>query len=85
MRMVLWNDSAHDWDEPSPAVIARRIVRGAQPGSIIVLHDGLDGDPTADRTVLVRALPLILDGLREKNLRVVGLDRLLGAPAYVSC
>jgi len=85
MRMVLWNDSAHDWDEPDPAVIARRIVRRAEPGSIIVLHDGLDGDPTADRTVLVRALPLILDGLREKHLRVVGLERLLGGPAYVPC
>jgi peptidoglycan/xylan/chitin deacetylase (PgdA/CDA1 family) len=85
LRMVLWNDSAHDWDEDDPRVIARRIVRKAGPGSIIVLHDGLDGDPTADRTVLVRALPLILDGLREKDLRVVGLDRLLGAPAYVPC
>jgi hypothetical protein len=33
----------------------------------------------------VRALPLILEGLREKNLRPVGLDELIGGPAYVPC
>jgi peptidoglycan/xylan/chitin deacetylase (PgdA/CDA1 family) len=60
-------------------------VRGAHAGSIIVLHDGLDGIPTANREVLVRALPLILDGLRAKHLNVVGLDQLIGGPTYVKC
>jgi peptidoglycan/xylan/chitin deacetylase (PgdA/CDA1 family) len=85
MKMVLWNDSAHDWDEQNPRTIARRIVDRAQPGSIILLHDGLDGHPEVDRTVLVRALPLILDGLRAKHLVVVGLNRLLSTPAWTSC
>ena len=85
MKMVLWNDSAHDWDETNPRTIARRIVERAKPGSIILLHDGLDGHPTVDRSVLVRALPLILDGLRAKHLAVVGLDKLLHTPAWVSC
>src|SRR5436190_15565121 len=85
MRMVLWNDSANDWNETNPRTIATRIVDGAQPGSIILLHDGLDGHPTVDRSVLVRALPLILDGLRAKHLAVVGLDKLLNTPAWVSC
>ncbi len=85
MRIVLWNVSAGDWSEKSARTIARRIVRNAKPGAIILLHDGLDGLPTTDRTVLVRALPLILDGLREKHLRVVGLDELIGGPAYVPC
>jgi peptidoglycan/xylan/chitin deacetylase (PgdA/CDA1 family) len=85
MRMILWNDSSGDWALKNPDTIARRILRGARPGSIIVLHDGLDGLPSADRTVLVRALPLILDGLRAKHLRPVGLDQLIGGPAYVPC
>jgi len=85
MRMVLWNDSAHDWDETNPGTIARRIVDRAQPGSIIVLHDGLDGDVHTNRTVLVRALPLILAGLHAKHLTPVGLDQLIGGPAWVSC
>ena len=85
MRIVMWNVSSGDWAEKSPHTIARRIVRGAEPGSIILLHDGLDGIPATDRTVLVRALPLILDGLRAKHLDVVGLDKLIGGPAFVSC
>ena len=85
MRIVMWDDSSGDWSAKSPSTIARRILRGAHPGSIIVLHDGLDGKPTVDRTVLVRAMPLILDGLRAKGLRVVGLDQLIGGPAFVPC
>jgi peptidoglycan/xylan/chitin deacetylase (PgdA/CDA1 family) len=85
MRIVMWNVSAGDWAEKSARTIARRIVRDAKPGSIILLHDGLDGLPATDRTVLVRALPLILDGLRERHLDPVGLDALIGGPAYVSC
>ena len=38
--------------------------RRARPGSIILLHDGLDGRITADRSVVVAALPCILDGLK---------------------
>lgn len=79
--MVGWEVSAGDWKSTDPAALARLIVRRARPGSIIDLHDGLDGDVTADRSVLVRALPLILDGLKASDLRVVGLDHLLGRPA----
>jgi peptidoglycan/xylan/chitin deacetylase (PgdA/CDA1 family) len=85
MRIVMWDDSSGDWGVDNPRTIADRTVRGAHSGSIIVLHDGLDGNPTANREVLVRALPLILDGLRAKHLDVVGLDQLIGGPAYVKC
>jgi len=85
MRIVMWNDSSHDWAETNPHTIARRVVERARPGSIIVLHDGLDGNPAADRTVLVKAMPLIVDGLRAKHFEIVGLDQLIGGPAYVPC
>jgi hypothetical protein len=38
-----------------------------------------------DRSVLVKALPLILDGLRARHLKPVRLDQLVGGPAYQSC
>ena len=85
MRIVMWNVSAGDWDSKSARTIARKVVSRAKPGAIILLHDGLDGIPSTDRTVLVRALPLILRGLREKHLDPVGLDQLIGGPAYISC
>ena len=30
-------------------------------------------------------MPLILDGLRAKHLTVVGLDQLIGGPAFERC
>ncbi len=85
MRIVMWNVSANDWAQENARTVAQGIVRKAKPGAIILLHDGLDGLPAKNRTVLVHALPLILEGLREKHLRVVGLDDLIGGPAYVPC
>ena len=78
MHMVLWSASAGDWATNDAQLVARRILAGARPGAILLLHDGLDGNPAADRQVLVRALPLILNGLRAKGLSAVRLDRLLG-------
>jgi peptidoglycan/xylan/chitin deacetylase (PgdA/CDA1 family) len=61
------------------------VLARVRPGSIIDLHDGLDGNVFVDRTVVVKALPLILDGLRERHLRPVRLDELVGGPAYQPC
>ena len=86
MTMVTWDASAGDWATHDAALVARRILRKVRPGSIIDLHDGLDGNLVADRSVLVRALPRILDGLRARGLHPVRLDLLLGKAPYAgSC
>lgn len=85
MHMVLWSASAADWATNDAQLVARRILAGARPGAILLLHDGLDGNPTANRQVLVRALPIIIAGLRAKGLTPVRLDQLLGTGAYQSC
>jgi peptidoglycan/xylan/chitin deacetylase (PgdA/CDA1 family) len=84
MRTVMWDDSAADWATNDADLVARRILQKVRPGSIILLHDGLDGDVTSDRSVVVRALPQILDGLLARGLRPVRLDELLGGPGYVT-
>jgi peptidoglycan/xylan/chitin deacetylase (PgdA/CDA1 family) len=86
MKMVTWDVSAGDWATDDPTLIAARVLGAVEPGSVIVLHDGLDGHVDVDRRVIVEALPLILDGLRRRGLQPVRLDELLGQPAYVdSC
>jgi peptidoglycan/xylan/chitin deacetylase (PgdA/CDA1 family) len=85
MHMVLWSASAGDWATNDAQLVARRILAGARPGAILLLHDGLDGNPSANREVVVKALPLILDGLRAKGLSAVRLDHLLGTGDYQSC
>jgi peptidoglycan/xylan/chitin deacetylase (PgdA/CDA1 family) len=84
MRMVTWDVSAHDWDAKDPAQITRRVLSRVKPGSIVLLHDGSNGDPTVDRSVVVPAVAGILDGLAGRGLHAVGLDELLGQPAWTT-
>jgi peptidoglycan/xylan/chitin deacetylase (PgdA/CDA1 family) len=85
VRLVMWDVSASDWTTTDARLVARRVLAAVRPGSIIDLHDGLDGNTTVDRSVVVRALPMILDGLRARGLRPVRLDQLIGGPAYRPC
>ncbi len=85
MHMVLWSASAGDWATGDAQLVARRILANARPGAILLLHDGLDGIPGKDRSVLVRALPVIIAGLRARGLQPVRLDHMLGTAAYQSC
>jgi peptidoglycan/xylan/chitin deacetylase (PgdA/CDA1 family) len=83
MHMINWDVSAHDWDSNDPAQIAKKVLAGVQPGSIVLLHDGSNGHPLIDRSVMLKAVPLILDGLDARGLRAVGLDELLGQSAWL--
>ncbi|MFO1413544.1 MAG: polysaccharide deacetylase family protein [Burkholderiales bacterium] len=84
MQTVNWDVSAHDWETNDSATIARRTLKRTKPGSIIVLHDGCEGDVTGDRSATVDALPAILAGLAQRGLRPVRLDALLGRPGYLA-
>jgi len=84
MKMIGWDVAAEDWSATDSELVAHRILAGAQAGSIVLLHDGLDGNLTADRSVLLGALPLILEGLKSRGLNPVGLDQLLQTPAYLA-
>ena len=85
MTMVTWDVSAADWSSHDGAQVAADVLKRAEPGSIILLHDGIDGTVHADRSVLLTALPLILDGLKQRGLQPVRLDQLLDKPGYVPC
>jgi len=78
METILWDVSAADWTPIDGADIARRVLEQVRPGSVILLHDAIDGRPDADRSALLDALPMILTGLRERGIEPVRLDRLLG-------
>jgi peptidoglycan/xylan/chitin deacetylase (PgdA/CDA1 family) len=52
MTMVTWDVSAGDWATGDGELVARRVLDKVKPGSIILLHDGLDGNVGADRRVV---------------------------------
>ncbi len=83
MRTITWDVSGLDWSLTDGDEVARRILARVQPGSIVLLHDGLDGVADADRQVVLDALPLILDGLEERGLRPVRVDELVDVPDYL--
>ncbi len=76
LRTVQWDVAGFDWKRRTGERIAQDVVRGARPGSIILLHDG-DSDGKQDRSETVAALPLIIDGLRARGLRIAPLSQLL--------
>lgn len=39
MTLVYWNIDPMDWDAKDPAQLAAKVVAGAKPGGIVVLHD----------------------------------------------
>jgi peptidoglycan/xylan/chitin deacetylase (PgdA/CDA1 family) len=72
LETVLWDVDSHDDHHPGVAAIRANAVGGAQPGSIILMHDGGHHPQT------VRALPGVIDGLRDRGMRLVTVTTLLG-------
>lgn len=62
--------------------IERRVLSGAKPGGVIMLHDGGGYGGLEDRSATIEALPRIIDGLEARGLRFVRLDELLELEAY---
>lgn len=84
--VVMWSvPLAQDWDQPPPAVIAQRILRNVDDGSIIVLHDGNQGllcggkisTQICDRTNDIQATRLIVDRLKRDGYRFLTIPQLM--------
>jgi peptidoglycan-N-acetylglucosamine deacetylase len=76
-KIIGWNVDAYDWKAKDPMKLAKSIIDQTKSGSIILLHD-IKWDT-------VRALPMIIDGVRAKGLAFVPLPSLLASlPRWVS-
>jgi hypothetical protein len=85
MRMAMWDVSVGTKGKNDANAIAAKVLAAVKGGSIIDLHAGIAGTSAAHRAAVIAALPLILDGLRARQLKPVRLDTLVGGPAYQSC
>jgi peptidoglycan/xylan/chitin deacetylase (PgdA/CDA1 family) len=71
---VLWSVDSGDASAistPSPKAIYERVARHIQPGSIVLMHENITGEPD------VAALELLLPELRRRHLETVSVERLL--------
>jgi len=82
MTMVGWDVAAHSRSSDDGRALARQVLRQVRPGSIVMLGDGLDDARSTDSRAILRALPIIVDGLRDRHLQPVRLDELLRLPPY---
>lgn len=82
LRTVQWTVAGFDWKRVRGEQIAQYVLSGARAGSIILLHDG-DSNGKLDRKETVQALPLIVNGLKERGLKIVPLHQLLGVDENV--
>jgi peptidoglycan/xylan/chitin deacetylase (PgdA/CDA1 family) len=81
---VTWDDSPVDWNPLTPRQLSDRVVAAAHPGAIILLHDGLNLVPGADRRVVVDGLASIIERLRAEGYRFVTVPDLLREPSSLS-
>jgi chitin deacetylase len=77
-----WQARGMDYVIRDPERIARRVVDGAVAGGVLLLHDGGGLPMSVDRSATVRALPIIIDGLRARGFTFVRADALFAVPAY---
>jgi len=81
LQTVQWDVAGFDWKRITAQRIADNVLRKAQPGSIILLHDGDSAGKNARKNT-VEALPLIIRGLRDRDLQIAPLSRLLPEKTY---
>lgn len=70
---VFWTVSADQKNAPTPEAMAERVLRLAHPGAIILMHDGRINSRWKD----VKALPLIIKGLKKQGYKFVTVSELL--------
>jgi peptidoglycan-N-acetylglucosamine deacetylase len=72
LLMILWTVDSEDYRLPGVGAIVYRVLSGAQPGAIVLMHDG--GGPRGET---VAAVPLIIDALRRRHYQLMTVPELL--------
>lgn len=76
--IIKWSVSGHNGGKDIPFdKILERVLRGVENGSIILLHDGDRLIKGADRSQMVKALPLIIESLQKRGYQLITIPELL--------
>ena len=76
LTAVNWSIIPRDWTNPGVQRIADRVCYAAEPGAIVLLHDGDSPRNSAPREQTVAAVGLIIDQLREEKYQFVTISEL---------
>lgn len=73
MTAVMWSVDTRDWADRNSDIVYNRVVSGAKPGAIIILHD--------IHKTSVEAVPRILKALQKQGYAFVSIEDLFGPNA----
>lgn len=73
MTAIMWSVDTRDWADRNSDIVYNRVVSGAKPGAIIILHD--------IHKTSVDAVPRILKTLQKQGYAFVSVDELFGPNA----
>lgn len=79
LQAMNWSIIPRDWTNPGTQVIADRVIQKAQPGAIVLLHDGDSPKGIAPRQQTVEAVGIIIDKLHQQGYRFVTASQLIDA------
>lgn len=71
---VQWSIDSLDWKGLSGGQIAERVLPRAKNGDIVLFHNNSDH--------VLDALPIVLEGLKNKGFKFVGLSELVATHDY---
>lgn len=71
LQKMLWTIDTRDWSGKSAADIASAALEGVKDGSVILMHDGV-----ANSSETIKALPDIIDGLKNLGYQMVTITEL---------
>lgn len=71
MRVALWTRTLERARFGSAEEAAHTLVRETRPGDIVLAHDG-----PGDRSMTVKAMPVYLEGMRDRGISVLTLSEL---------
>jgi polysaccharide deacetylase family sporulation protein PdaB len=74
LKTIQWDVDTLDWKGLSAGEMSARVIKKVQPGSIVLMHN--DGEHT------VEALPLIIEGLKNKGYSFVTVGELIYRSGY---
>ena len=70
--MWSWHQDTQDWKNPGVDIIVNKVLKGTQPGDVILFHDG-----GGDREQTVKALEEILQELQKQGYTFVTVSELI--------
>ena len=81
---VMWTVIGHDW-EWSADQIADHVLKHAEPGAIVCLHDGRDIRQEVDLSGMMGALRVIVPSLKAQGYCFEAVSDLLLPDSYALC